>query len=95
MRAMDNFLNPAYTSSMQVTDVDKEIQRLYNQTGDGGVVPDRPQKYITVDGERVDLTGEQYVNMPRSEGRHSLSFWRNCWTAACTEALETRRRPRR
>ena len=43
MRAMDNFLNPAYTSSMQVTDVDKEIQRLYNQTGDGGVVPDRPQ----------------------------------------------------
>lgn len=69
MRAMDNFLNPAYTSSMQVTDVDKEIQRLYNQTGDGGVVPDRPQKYITVDGERVDLTGEQYVEYATKRGQ--------------------------
>lgn len=66
---MDNFLNPAYTSSMQVTDVDKEIQRLYNQTGDGGVVPDRPQKYITVDGERVDLTGEQYVEYATKRGQ--------------------------
>lgn len=69
MRAMNNFLNPAYTSSMQVTDVDKEIQRLYNQTGDGGVVPDRPQKYITVDGERVDLTGEQYVEYATKRGQ--------------------------
>lgn len=69
MRAMNNFLNPAYTSSMQVTDVDKEIQRLYNQTGDGSVVPERPQKYITVDGERVDLTGEQYVEYATKRGQ--------------------------
>lgn len=69
MRAMNNFLNPAYTSSMQVTDVDKEIQRLYSQTGDGSVVPERPQKYITVDGERVDLTGEQYVEYATKRGQ--------------------------
>ena len=33
------------------------------------MVPDRPQKYITVDGERVDLTGEQYVEYATKRGQ--------------------------
>ena len=42
-------LNPAYTSNKQVTPVDEEIQRIYDQTGDASVVPQRPERYITVD----------------------------------------------
>ena len=42
LRMGNNFLNPAYTSRTEITPVDEEVRRLYNQTGDGGVVPDRP-----------------------------------------------------
>ena len=41
MRAFNNFLNPAYTSSWNVTDVDAEVQRLYDQTGARGA-PAKP-----------------------------------------------------
>ena len=69
LRAGNNFLNPAYTSSMNVTPVDEEIQRLYTQTGDGGAVPDRPNRYITVNGERVDLSADQYVQYATERGQ--------------------------
>lgn len=69
LRAGNNFLNPAYTSSLNVTPVDEEIQRLYTQTGDGGVVPDRPNRYITINGERVDLSAEQYVQYATERGQ--------------------------
>lgn len=69
LRAGNNFLNPAYTSSMNVTPVDEEIQRLYTQTGDGGVVPDRPNRYITINSERVDLSADQYVQYATERGQ--------------------------
>lgn len=69
MRAFDNFLNPAYTSSLNVTPVDAEIQRLYSQTGDGGVVPERPGRYITVDGVREDLSSQAYTRYATQRGQ--------------------------
>lgn len=69
LRAANNFLNPSYTSNLNVTPVDAEIQRIYDQTGDGGVVPERPQRYITVSGERVDLNAGQYVQYATERGR--------------------------
>lgn len=69
MRAFNNFLNPAYTSSMNVTDVDAEVQRLYDQTGDSGVVPERPGRYVIVDGARKDLSGQEYVQYATQRGQ--------------------------
>lgn len=69
MRALNNFLNPAYTSSLNVTPVDEEIQRLYNATGTGSVVPSRAEKSITVNGEEVELTGDQYVEYATKKGQ--------------------------
>lgn len=69
LRAFNNFLNPAYTSQENVTAVDAEVQRLYDQTGDGAVVPARPERYITVDGKRMDLTGEEYVQYATERGK--------------------------
>lgn len=69
LRAGNNFLNPAYTSSLNVTPVDEEIQRLYTQTGDGTVVPDRPNRYITINSERVDLSADQYVQYATERGQ--------------------------
>lgn len=74
MRALNNFLNPAYTSSMNVTPVDAEIQRLYNATGTGAVVPSRADKSITVDGEKVELTGDQYVEYATKKGQTAFDI---------------------
>lgn len=74
MRAFNNFLNPAYTSSMNVTPVDEEIQRLYNETGNGAVVPSRPERNITVDGTEIDLSKEQYEQYATDRGQTQFSM---------------------
>lgn len=74
LRMGNNFLNPAYTSRTEITPVDEEVRRLYNQTGDGGVVPDRPPRYITVNGERVDLTAAQYTQYATERGQTQFSM---------------------
>ena len=74
LRTANNFLNPAYTSNSEVTPVDEEIQRLYDETGESGVVPDRPQRYITVDGERIDLSAEKYKQYAEERGQMQFSM---------------------
>lgn len=74
MRALNNFLNPAYTSSMNVTAVDKEIQRLYNEIGDGSVVPSRADRSITVNGETVNLSGDEYVEYAKKKGQTAYNL---------------------
>ena len=74
MRAWNNFVNPAYTSSMNVTPVDEEVQRLYNATGNGAVVPSRANRYITVDKTRIDLSKEQYVQYATERGQTQFSI---------------------
>ena len=74
LRTFDNFLNPSYRSEYNVTPVDEEVQRLYDATGDGSVVPSRANKYITVDGERIDLTADQYVQYATERGQMAFSI---------------------
>ena len=77
LRMANNFLNPAYTSNKQVTPVDEEIQRIYNQTGDKSVVPSRPERYITVDGERIDLSKEKYEQYATKRGQMQFEMLGN------------------
>lgn len=77
LRMANNFLNPAYTSNKQVTPVDEEIQRIYDQTGDASVVPQRPKRYITVDGERIDLSKEKYEQYATKRGQMQFEMLGN------------------
>lgn len=77
LRMANNFLNPAYTSNKQVTPVDEEIQRIYDQTGDASVVPQRPDRYITVDGERIDLSKEKYEQYATKRGQMQFEMLGN------------------
>lgn len=77
LRTANNFLNPAYASNKQVTPVDEEIQRIYDQTGDKTVVPSRPERYITVDGERIDLSKEQYEQYATKRGQMQFEMLGN------------------
>ena len=67
-RVLNNFLNPAYTSQINETAADREIQRLLD-AGMTGVVPDRTTQSQKVDG--AYLSPEQYVEYATIKGQTS------------------------
>lgn len=72
--AANNFLNPAYTSQIETSAMEEELQRLYDATGEKGVLPDRAPKYFTVDKERKDLTAEEYVKYATEKGQSAYDM---------------------
>ena len=73
-RAFNNFVNPAYTSQIQTSEMEKELLRLYEATGEGGVFPQRADKYFTVDQERKDLTAQEYVKYATLKGQSAYQL---------------------
>lgn len=59
-RAIENFLSPGYLNRLNTTDVDAELTRLAEATGDSGVYPDKAKKYFSVDGETYAMTQDEY-----------------------------------
>lgn len=59
-RLANSFLNPMYISHLQVTEADREIERLEDATGEE-ISPTRRGYTVTVDGERIRLNGDQYT----------------------------------
>lgn len=72
-RAFNNFLNPAYTSTVDMSAMEEELLRLYEDTGES-VLPRRASKYFNVDKKRVDLTGEQYVTYAQKKGSEAYKW---------------------
>lgn len=73
-RAFNNFVNPAYTSQIQNSAMEKELLRLYEATGESGVFPQRAEKYFTVDQERKDLTAQEYVKYAELKGQRAFQL---------------------
>lgn len=67
-RAFNNFLNPAYTSNIDESPMEKELMRLYNATGEA-VFPSRASKNLTVNGEAVTLGADDYVKYAQQKGQ--------------------------
>ena len=73
-RGLNNFLNPAYTSTIESSAMENELLRLYEKLGDGAVFPERADKYFMVDGERKDLTADEYVRYATLKGEKSYKL---------------------
>lgn len=73
VRAANNMLNPAYTSTINESDMEKELLRLYEQTGEP-VFPSRADKSFPIGGEQVYLTAEQYQKYATSKGQTSYEL---------------------
>ena len=70
VRTLNNTLNPAYTSKVEMDAVEAELQRLYDATGET-VFPERAEKSFEVEGETKHLTAEEYVKYARAKGTQS------------------------
>ena len=73
-RGLNNFLNPAYTSTIEESAMEKELLRLYESTGETKVFPSRADKYFTVDKARKDLTADEYVRYATLKGEKSYKL---------------------
>lgn len=70
-RAVDNLVNPAYTSTMETSPMEQELLRLYEATGEAGVLPKRAAKGFKVDGKQKDLSAEEYVKYAEAKGQNA------------------------
>ena len=70
IRALNNFLNPAYTSKRSTSQTEQELQRLYD-AGFDSVFPGMADKGTKINGEYV--TADQWVDMQTERGKTAKS----------------------
>ena len=73
VRAFENFLSPGWFSEVKTSDMEQELKRLYEATGESGVLPGYAAKYITVNGEKINLTGDEYTLFATVRGQTAYS----------------------
>lgn len=72
-RAFNNFLNPAYTSTVDMSAMEEELLRLYEDTGEN-VFPSRADKSFKANKQETNLTGEQYVTYAQKKGSEAYKW---------------------
>lgn len=70
-RVLNNFVNPAYVKKERPTEIDGELERLYD-LGETGVYPTRPKTNVQIKGEY--LTADEYVAYSTRKGQLSLDL---------------------
>jgi len=66
--AFENFISPGYISEIKPTELDQEMQKLYDLTQDTSFVPKDAGKTLSVNGETVKLTDKQYDSYVKTRG---------------------------
>ena len=69
LRAIENFISPGYSKKIEITPVDDELQRLYDNVKDdelkGKILPKDAVKGFTVAKEDFNMTADQYVSFAK------------------------------
>lgn len=71
--ALENLVSPGWFSEVKTSDMEQELKRLYEATGESGVLPGYAAKYITVNGEKINLTGDEYTLFATVRGQTAYS----------------------
>lgn len=68
-RALENFISPAYHNKVELNSVEKELQRVYDATGEN-VLPSLADKKI---GDK-NLTAEEYTEYAKTRGNEMFNL---------------------
>lgn len=85
-RVLNNTLNPAYVSKVEMDKVESELQRLYEATKEA-VFPRRADKSISVGGETRNLSADEYVAYARAKGKNSYELVRSTIDCAAYKGM--------
>lgn len=69
LRAFENFLSPGYISRRRDDNAMGGLQDLYRATGDASALPNKANASFSVNGEKVELTQDQYVKFVQTRGQ--------------------------
>lgn len=73
-RSFNNFLNPAYTASVNESEMEQELLRLYQATGMASVLPRRAERSFPVNEEEKHLNAREYVKYAREKGQTAYTI---------------------
>ena len=73
-RFWDSVVSPFNKSEIIVTPVDEEIRRLEKELDGVNLTPSKAESVITVNGEQVILTNEEYVTYAMEKGQGDLAI---------------------
>jgi hypothetical protein len=73
-RIIENLVSPGYLSKENYTEVDKELKRLYEATGDNAVLPVTQTKYFKIDNVTNYLSAQDYAEVKRMRGQKSFEL---------------------
>lgn len=73
-RFFSQFVSPGYASTVDPDPIYDELKAIKESTGEAGVYPEAPRKYITVSGDRRDLTKEEYYNVATMSGQTKMNL---------------------
>ena len=74
LNIIQQFFSPGYGSSIQTSPMEEELLRLSKATGEKSVLISKASKYFTVNGERKDLTADEYYSYNTTRGRTAYSL---------------------
>lgn len=87
-RAANNFLNPAYTSEIQMSAMEEELLRLYEETGEGKVLPSRAKKSFPVNKVEKNLTADEYVKFAQKKGQTAYTVLTSLTQSSAYKAMD-------
>lgn len=73
-RAFENIVSPGYYSKKEYTAVDKELEELYERTGDSDVLPVKQQKYYRQDKITYYMSVKNYNEVKKLRGKRSFEL---------------------
>jgi len=68
-RVFENFIAPYSRKESIATEIDEELKDLYSQTGDNGILPSIPYNYVNYDGEKYNMSAEEYTEYKKTYGQ--------------------------
>lgn len=71
VRALENFITPYSKKNDISTDLDKEIKRIYNATGETSVIPNIPYGYVKYKDETYQMSAKEYTSLKKIYGTTS------------------------
>lgn len=80
LRAFNQLINPAYVKTVQSSNADKEVQRLYKASEDSSVLPKAPGSTFSIDAVEYKLTPEEYTTFKKTVGKYNKNVLNNIAT---------------
>lgn len=71
-RLFQNFLSPGFLKDINVSDIDKELLKLYKNSGEKSILPNSSSRYFTDNKKKIVLTPKEYTEFNKTDGEFVL-----------------------